>query len=106
MEAFRAALSTDQAYETVITDLGMPDVDGHQVARAIKAESPGTPVVMLTGWGTAMKEDGETAPEVNALLGKPTRISELNELLQKLTANQRAGWNSSPAGRAKQQGSR
>jgi CheY-like chemotaxis protein len=87
VEIFRAALSTKQAYETVITDLGMPGLDGHQVARAIKAQSPSTPVVMLTGWGTAMKENGETAPEVDALLGKPARIPELNNLLQKLTAS-------------------
>jgi signal transduction histidine kinase/CheY-like chemotaxis protein len=91
VELFRAALSTKQAYETVITDLGMPGIDGHQVARAIKAESPSTPVVMLTGWGTEMKENGETAPEVNALLGKPTRIPELNRVLQKLTSPQQPG---------------
>jgi signal transduction histidine kinase/CheY-like chemotaxis protein len=86
VELFRAALLAKQSYETVITDLGMPDIDGHQVARAIKAESPRTPVVMLTGWGTTIKEDGEAAPEVNALLGKPARIPELNNLLLKLTA--------------------
>jgi CheY-like chemotaxis protein len=83
---------TKQAYETVITDLGMPGIDGHQVARAIKAESSSTPVVMLTGWGAAMKEDGETAPEVNALLSKPPRIPELNNVLLKLTAHQQPGW--------------
>jgi signal transduction histidine kinase/ActR/RegA family two-component response regulator len=87
VEIFRAALLTQQAYEFVITDLGMPGLDGHQVAQAIKAESPRTPVVMLTGWGAAMKEDGETAPEVDALLGKPARIPELNNLLLKLTAH-------------------
>jgi signal transduction histidine kinase/CheY-like chemotaxis protein len=92
VEIFRAALLTKQAYETVITDLGMPGIDGHQVARAIKAESPSTPVVMLTGWGAAMKEDGETAPEVNALLSKPPRIPELNNVLLKLTAHQQPGW--------------
>lgn len=91
VEIFRAALSSKQAYETVITDLGMPGLDGHQVARAIKAESPSTPVVMLTGWGMAMKEDGETAPEVNALLGKPVRIPELNGVLLRLTAHRQSG---------------
>jgi CheY-like chemotaxis protein len=64
----------------------MPDVDGHQVARAIKAESPQTPVIMMTGWGTMMKEDGEKAPEVDALVGKPPRVQELNALLLRLTA--------------------
>ena len=86
VEMFCAALQGGQAYETVITDLGMPGIDGHQVARSIKAASPVTPVVMLTGWGTAMKEDGEAAPEVNAVVGKPASMSELNSLLLKLTA--------------------
>ena len=88
VEMFTAALNSDQAYETVITDLGMPGVDGHQVARSIKAASPHTPVVMLTGWGSAMKENGEAAPEVNAVVGKPARVSDLNNLLLKLTGPQ------------------
>jgi CheY-like chemotaxis protein len=37
-------------FDVVITDLGMPQVDGRQVAAAVKAASPATPVIMLTGW--------------------------------------------------------
>ena len=90
LELFRKARLANKPYQAVITDLGMPDIDGHQVARAIKEESPETPVIMLTGWGTMMKEDGEAAPEVDALLGKPPRIRELNELLLRLTAGKNA----------------
>ncbi|MGD0253803.1 MAG: ATP-binding protein, partial [Verrucomicrobiota bacterium] len=86
VEMFRAAMRKKQPYETVITDLGMPDIDGHQVARTIKAESPGTPVIMMTGWGTIMKDDGELVSDVDAVVGKPPRIGELNNLLLKLTA--------------------
>ena len=85
VEMFCEALRGHQAYETVITDLGMPGIDGHQVARRIKAASPDTPIVMLTGWGATMKEDGEQAPEVSALVDKPARASELNSLLLQLT---------------------
>ena len=67
----------------------MPDIDGHQVARTIKAESPQTPVIMMTGWGTMMKEDGEATPEVDALVGKPPRMQELNALLHRLTSQQK-----------------
>jgi len=84
VEMFLTALQTQHAYEAVITDLGMPGLDGRQVARSIKAASPQTPVVMMTGWGTAMKEDGEKAPEVNAVVGKPASMSELNALLLQL----------------------
>ena len=86
VEMFREAILKKKPYEMVITDLGMPDIDGHQVARTIKAESPGTPIVMMTGWGTMMKEDGEAAPEVDAVVGKPPRIQELNNLILQLTA--------------------
>jgi CheY-like chemotaxis protein len=34
----------------VLTDLGMPYVDGRRVASAVKADSPSTPVILLTGW--------------------------------------------------------
>jgi signal transduction histidine kinase/ActR/RegA family two-component response regulator len=90
VEMFCAALRTDQAFESVITDLGMPGIDGHQVARSIKAASPKTPVVMLTGWASTMKEDGEKASEVNAVVGKPARVGELHTLLLKLAGPSQA----------------
>lgn len=83
VELFRGAMRTKEPYHVVITDLGMPEMDGHQVARLIKAESPKTPVIMLTGWGTMMKEEGATAPEVDAIVSKPARMDELNDLLLK-----------------------
>ena len=33
LEMFRTAASEKHPYEVVITDLGMPDMDGHHVAR-------------------------------------------------------------------------
>jgi DNA-binding response OmpR family regulator len=84
IELFRAATLKNQPYEVVITDLGMPDVDGRQVARTIKAESPNTPIIMLTGWGAMMKEEGETVPGVDIVVSKPPRMHELNDLLLRM----------------------
>jgi CheY-like chemotaxis protein len=61
-------------------------MDGRQVAHTLRAESPQTPIIMLTGWGTMMKEDGETVPEVDAVVSKPPRMQDLNNLLLKVTA--------------------
>jgi CheY-like chemotaxis protein len=85
LDLFRSSLFAGEPYEVVITDLGMPDIDGHHVARAIKAESPQTPVIMLTGWGTMMKTDGPPGAEVDVVLGKPPRAQELNNLLFQIT---------------------
>jgi signal transduction histidine kinase len=86
IELFRAARLKKTPFEVVITDLGMPKMDGQQVARIIKAESPHTPIIMLTGWGKMMKDNGETAPEVDAVVGKPPHMQELNDLLLRITA--------------------
>ena len=50
---FAAAQGTENSFTLVVTDLGMPDIDGRRVAEGIKQISPHTPVIMLTGWGRA-----------------------------------------------------
>jgi DNA-binding NtrC family response regulator len=55
------------------------------VARAIKAESPNTPVIMMTGGGTFMEDDGETALSVDAVVDKPPCMKELNDLVLRIT---------------------
>jgi DNA-binding NtrC family response regulator len=86
LELFHAATLENQPYEVVITDLCMPDIDGNRVVRTIKAESPQTPVIMMTGFGTSMKNDGEAPLPVDAVVGKPARMQELNDLVLRITA--------------------
>jgi signal transduction histidine kinase len=84
LKLFQDALIRKQPFEAVITDLGMPEMDGKQLTHSIKAQAPQTPVIMMTGWGAIMKADGESAGEVDALLSKPVRLQELNTLLLEL----------------------
>jgi len=86
LEMFRSGLKTRQPYDVIITDLGMPEVDGHQVAREVKSDSPETPIILLTGWGTMMKQDGETIGHADAIVGKPPSMKELNELIVRLNS--------------------
>ncbi|MGA2244620.1 MAG: ATP-binding protein [Verrucomicrobiota bacterium] len=85
LKLLRSARQGREPFQVVITDLGMPKMDGHQLARAIRAEMPRIPIVMMTGWGAMMKENGENTPDVNALVGKPPQLQELNSLLLRLT---------------------
>ena len=84
INSFHAAQVTNAPFHAVITDLGMPYVDGRQVARAIRSLSPATPIIMLTGWGRNLLAEA-TAPEVDRLLNKPPRLSELRSALAELT---------------------
>ena len=102
LELFRAAKSRNHPYEAVITDLGMPGLDGRQVAKAIKAESADTPIIMLTGWGAAMKQENEKAAEVDVLIEKPPNIQLLQETLLQVTASNGQAAAAAPATTASQ----
>ena len=69
------------AFDVVISDLGMPHVDGNQVARAVKSMSPSTQMILLTGWGRRMTADGAMPQNVDFLLGKPPELNELRSVL-------------------------
>ena len=84
IDAFEAARANGEAFELVITDLGMPYVDGRRVAAAIKAASPNTPVVLLTGWGQRLMAENEVPPHVDRVLNKPPRLKELRAALAEL----------------------
>jgi CheY-like chemotaxis protein len=81
IDAFRAALTRGTPYAAVITDLGMPHVDGRQVATAVKQASGTTPVIMLTGWGQRLVADGEIPPHVDCVLNKPPKLGDLRRAL-------------------------
>jgi DNA-binding NtrC family response regulator len=46
------ALVANDAFDVVVTDIRMPGAGGFEVLRAVKACSPSTEVVMMTGYGT------------------------------------------------------
>ena len=76
-----AALHRGTAFDVVITDLGMPEVDGRRVAVAVKQASPSTPVLLLTGWGQRLIADAEVPPHVDVVLAKPPKLRELRAAL-------------------------
>src|SRR6185312_14067556 len=84
IEAFEAARARNEPFELVITDLGMPHVDGRRVAAAIKTSSGGTPVVLLTGWGQRLTAENQVPPHVDRVLNKPPRLRELRAALAEL----------------------
>jgi len=85
INAFLAARVRGARFDAVITDLGMPYVDGRRVAAAIKGASPQTPVIMLTGWGRRMVAENEIPPHVDRVLSKPPKLNELRVALAELT---------------------
>jgi signal transduction histidine kinase/CheY-like chemotaxis protein len=83
---FSAVHGTENSFTLVVTDLGMPDIDGRRVAEGVKQLSPQTPVIMLTGWGARMLAEKEVPPHVDRLLSKPPRLQEIRVAIRELFA--------------------
>jgi signal transduction histidine kinase len=64
-------------FDLVITDKAMPEMNGDQLAAAIKARAPGVPIIMLTGFGDLQDCGEEISEFVDRILTKPATTSEL-----------------------------
>jgi len=91
------SLLEHQAFDLVLLDIRMPDLDGVTVLRHIRSRHPATPVIMITGYPTI-----DTAVECTKLgaedyLVKPFRLSDLEASLSKLEGPQEPDADSRPA---------
>jgi signal transduction histidine kinase/ActR/RegA family two-component response regulator len=87
IDAFCAAHDQGKPFDVVMTDLGMPYVDGRAVAAAVKALSPHTPVLLLTGWGQRLSTEQNIPENVDQLLSKPPKLPDLLQALADLTVD-------------------
>jgi PAS domain S-box-containing protein len=86
IETFQAAEKRSERFSVVITDLGMPHVDGRTVAAAIKSTAPNVPVILLTGWGHRLIAENDVPPHVDRVLSKPPKLAALRLALAELTS--------------------
>ena len=77
-------------FQLVILDRSMPELNGDQLAWEIKCASPGTPVIMLTGFGEFMRAKNEYPRGVDFVLSKPVRIDELRRAVSNVMAAEAA----------------
>ncbi len=80
------ALAKDNRYDLILSDIGMPLLDGHQMMRAIRQASanPHTPAVALSGYSTKQDVDDAVAAGFNLHLQKPVAMDTLLEAVAKL----------------------
>ncbi len=79
LEIFR-----NQTPDLVITDLGMPEVSGWEVASGVKALDPTTRVILMTGWGITLDQDRAREKGVDVVLSKPFQISEIQKVVNEM----------------------
>ena len=66
-----------ERFDLVVTDQSMPGMSGEQLARAINENAPGTPVILLTGFGDEMRDRGTLPEGICLIVGKPITAADL-----------------------------
>ncbi len=74
-------LIEEKDFDLVLTDLGMPNLSGWDVCKAIKKIRPKTPVGMITGWGMVIDEAKKEESGVDFVISKPFDFTHILNLV-------------------------
>ena len=79
-EALRCLTVPDDSYDLMISDIRMPLIDGVTLAKLAFNHQPELPILLMTGYSTAERED--YAPSVVGVLQKPFTLDMIREAVR------------------------
>jgi PAS domain S-box-containing protein len=75
------SLLRNNQYDLMITDVGMPNMSGWQLAERIKGNYPEMKVAVVTGWGADVSNEEKEKYGVGYVLGKPIDMGQLKHMV-------------------------
>ena len=81
----RVALArlTSTAVDLIVSDLGMPEMNGLDFARAVRATHPTTPILLCTGWNDIADHDDLASGLITEILQKPITLKRLQDAIER-----------------------
>ena len=73
------------AYDYLVTDIFMPDIDGLKILKVIKVQYPDLPVLVITGFGDEALKMTALSEQNTGFLDKPFEIPDLVNALEDLS---------------------
>ncbi len=77
------AMATEMAPDTVLLDIGLPDIDGYEVARKLRADkrTQNVTIIAMTGYGGEAEKNKAREAGFDHYLVKPVDLTRLFQLL-------------------------
>jgi signal transduction histidine kinase/CheY-like chemotaxis protein len=72
-------------FDAVLTDLGMPGMNGWELLRRVSERDRQVALAVITGWGELVSTHEEKAARVEWVLTKPFAMSQICEIAQEIT---------------------
>ncbi len=87
-EALEVFLATPDSYDLVITDQTMPDITGSELAQAMLKVKPDLPIILYTGYTSALSENEAYALGIQSFIEKPMSKELLAKTVRRLLDKQ------------------
>jgi two-component system NtrC family response regulator len=71
------------AYDVILLDMKLPDIDGMEILETIRAEMPGSYVIVMTGYSTLSNAVQAMKMGASEYLAKPFTDDELIDAVEK-----------------------
>ena len=76
-------------FDIMLTDIGMPGMSGWQLVDIVNEQYRGKmKIALISGWGDQITEQQKNEHQVDFVLSKPIKISQLKNLLEKALNNE------------------
>ena len=86
-EALEVYLRAPTTIDLVLTDIGMPVMDGYELYRKLKQLDHGLPVIISSGFGDGSIAEQMAGEPIAGLLCKPYTFDQLREALKSATVH-------------------
>ncbi len=68
-------------FDIVLTDLGMPEMTGWEVAKEIRKSDPDIPIALITGWAVELDDEKVRQNGVDLVITKPFNVEDVLNLI-------------------------
>jgi CheY-like chemotaxis protein/anti-sigma regulatory factor (Ser/Thr protein kinase) len=93
-------LFQEKEFDIVLTDLGMPDMSGWDVCKAIKKLRARIPVGMITGWGMELDQTKKEESGLDFVIPKPFDFRQILKVVDETMESNEKGLLAYPSGSA------
>ena len=80
-DALAATVTAERPFDVALVDLAMPDLDGIELARRLRAREPTLRIALVTGWEPSAVEGHSEPGLIEAIFRKPIDLPAINRFL-------------------------
>jgi CheY-like chemotaxis protein len=77
-------LFNEMKFDAIFTDVGMPEMSGWELARAVREQDDRIPLAVITGWGEAVGSTERKAAQVDWVVAKPFDTPQILEIAREV----------------------